>query len=86
MKKKVLINILIGKEDEDLLGKMDKKELKKLEKMIDRCKGVLDRLGKKETTDQDIWDFIRLIEENHCRNCKYKRNVGIYGDIKDEVL
>ena len=62
MDKKIFINILIGKEDEDLLGKMDKKELKKLEKLFESCKGVLDRLGKKETTDQDIKDFIKLID------------------------
>ena len=62
--KEVLINILIGKEEEDLLKLMDKKELKELEEMIERCKPVLDALGKKETTDQDIWNFINLIEQN----------------------
>jgi hypothetical protein len=62
--KKVFINILIGKEKEDLLGKMSKEERKKLEKLYKRCKPVLDALGKKETTDKDIRDFINLIEGN----------------------
>ena len=75
MDKKVLINILIGKEEEDLLGKMSKEDLKMLEDTLERCKGTLDRLAKKETTTKDIEDFIRLIEENHCRNCKYKKEL-----------
>lgn len=36
----------------------------KLEERIKRIKPALDVLGKKETTDQDIWDFINLIEKN----------------------
>ncbi len=64
MDKKVWINILIGKEEEDILGRMDKKKLKKLEKIFKRNKSVLDKLGKKETTDKDIKDFIKLIEHN----------------------
>ena len=64
MDKKVFINILIGKEEEDLLKLMDKKELKKLEKTFNRIKPALDRLGTKETTDKDIKDFIKLIESN----------------------
>jgi len=65
--KEVMINILIGEEEEDLLGKMDKKELKELEKMIERIKPTLDALGKKETTDQDIWNFKNLIERNQAK-------------------
>lgn len=62
--KKVLINILIGKEVEDLLKLIDKKELKALNNSIKIMKPVLDRLGKKETTDQDIWNFKNLIEHD----------------------
>ena len=65
--KEVWINILIGKEEEDLLKLMGKKELKKLEEMVERCKPVLDALGKKETTDQDIWNFKNLIERNQAK-------------------
>lgn len=78
MKKKVFIRILIGKEEEDLLKSMDKKELKKLEEMFDRIKPTLDRLGKKECTDEDIKSFIKLIEENHCRECKFKNRLELF--------
>ncbi len=64
MDKKILINILIGKKDENLLKLMDKKELKKLEETFERIKPTLDRLGKKETTNQDIENFIKLIKQN----------------------
>ena len=40
---------------------MNKKEI---EKWIDDHKSVLDRIGKKETTDEDIKSFINIIEEN----------------------
>ena len=52
-----MINILIGKKDENLLKLMDKKELKKLEETFERIKPTLDRLGKKETTNQEalLW-------------------------------
>ena len=64
MDKKIFINILIGKEEKDLLKLMDKKELKKLEKRFKRIKPTLDLLGKKECTDKDIKYFITLIENN----------------------
>ena len=73
MDKKVFIRILIGKEEEDLLKLMDKKELKELEKTFKEAKPVLDRLGKKECTDEDIKSFIKIIEENHCRECKFRK-------------
>ena len=44
--------------------KIGEKEMNELEKIFNDNKGVLDRLGKKETTDQDIWNFIDLIEKN----------------------
>ena len=71
MKKKVFIRILIGKEEEDILKLIGKKEYKELKKTFKRIKPTLDRLGKKECTDQDVWDFIRLIERNHCKRCKH---------------
>jgi len=74
MDKKVFINILIGKEEEDLLKLMDKKELKKLEKRFKRIKPTLDLLGKKECTDEDIKYFIKLIEHNNIG--KFLKDLG----------
>ena len=81
MKKKVLINILIGKEEEDLLKLIDKKELKKIKKTIKRIKPTLDRLGKKETTDEDIKKFIKLIEQNIIKTLLEKINSIIDDDV-----
>jgi len=80
MDKKVFIRILIGKEEEDILDLISKKEYKRLEKTFKRIKPVLDRLGRKECTDQDVWDFIRLIERNHCKRCKhtFEKQVAYY--------
>ena len=71
MDKEVLIRILIGKEEEKIT--LSEEEIKSIEETVDRIKPTLDRLGKKETTDEDIRKFIKLIEENHCRECKYKK-------------
>ena len=76
MDKKVLIRILIGKEEDKIT--LSEEDLKKIEEMFDRIKPVLDRLGKKETTDEDIRKFIRLIEENHCRECKIRKRAEIF--------
>ena len=73
MDKKVFIRILIGKEEEDILKLIGKKRLKELEKIFKKIKPTLDRLGRKECTDEDIKSFIKLIEENHCKECKYKK-------------
>ena len=78
MDKKVLIRILIGKEEENLLELISEERLKELEEMFDRIKPTLDRLGKKECTDEDIRKFIRLIEENHCRECKFKNRLELF--------
>ena len=43
---------------------MGKEELEELEKTFEDKKAILDRLGKKETTDQDVWNFKNLIECN----------------------
>lgn len=57
------INILIGKEEEKI--HMSKKKLKELKKTFKRIKPTLDRLSKKETTTEDIENFINLIEKNY---------------------
>lgn len=62
MNRKVLINILIGKEEESLLKTMDQNERKELKKIFKKAKPVLDRLGTKETTTDDIKNFINVIE------------------------
>ena len=81
MDKNIFIRILIGKEKEkekDILKLISKEEYKELKKTFKRIKPALDRLGKKECTDKDIRKFIKLIEENHCRECKYKKQVELF--------
>lgn len=70
--KKILIRILIGKEEEKI--HIDKKLMKSFEETLDRIKPTLDRLSKKETTDEDWLKFIILIKQNIIKHILKKVN------------